>query len=166
MARFSACAYVYHCFLVANELLIGDVKGLRLPVIESLLSHDHLDVRTLLGHKVPRVKVGHSEELQKLARPLVSYVVLLALTGAEPRGKGMGSRDSLSLIGAMMALLHMGWLLQSGCIDEKGILRSALRRCEGFCSGSLAFERRSRRPRSLQASPFLPRCDVRLPCIR
>lgn len=58
--------YVSHGLLVSDELFVGDVESLRLPVIKDLLSHYHLDIRALLSHKVPGIKVGNRKELQKL----------------------------------------------------------------------------------------------------
>ena len=55
------CAYIPLCLLVPHELLIGDVECLRLPIVQALLSHDHLDGAAGLLDEVPRLEVCQRE---------------------------------------------------------------------------------------------------------
>ena len=60
-------SYIPHRLFVTDELLIGDVKCLRFPVIESFLGHYHLDVCLLPSYEVTRLEISDCETFQVLA---------------------------------------------------------------------------------------------------
>ena len=92
------CAYILLCLLVSDKLLIWDIECLRLPIVQALLSHDHLDGAAGLLDEVPRLEVCHRE-------------VTREVRGGLPRAEGVGDRQTCLDFSAGCDVVHIADLV-------------------------------------------------------
>ena len=114
-----------------------------------------MTIFTFVHFWLTRLRVSKLATAKSFKKSLPVYsLITLFLTGPAPTGKGIGRRASLSRIGSITMLLHIGWALHSGYnIVTLSYLRSVCYRSEVSYVGSSAFKQTSHHPRSLQALP-------------